>query len=160
MRRQRYITIVAIGVVLAASAATAEAKSVHVRMGLSVGRRIAWPIVPMPVIVRPVIVPPPPVRTVVIASPLRCRFVPIGYCYPTVVVRPPVARTVVVVPAPVVTTKRVAVESAVVTVWVRNSNGSQSPVELTRSGPGYIGPRGEYYPEMPDNEQLRTVYGF
>jgi|SRR3990172_8130553 len=159
MKRQRYITIVAIGAVLAAWAGTSQAKSVHVHAGLSVGHRIAWPIVPMPVVVRPVIVPLP-VRPVIIASPFRCRFVPIGYCYPTVVVRPPVARTVVVAPAPVVTTQVVTVESAVVTVWVRNSNGSQSPVKLTRSGPGYIGPRGEYYPEMPDNEQLRMVYGF
>jgi hypothetical protein len=52
------------------------------------------------------------------------------------------------------------VEPSIITVWVRNSNGSQSPVKLTRSGPGYIGPRGEYYPDMPNNEQLRMVYGF
>ena len=166
MKTQRHITIVAIGAVLAISAGTAEARPAHVHMGWSVGHYIAWPIAPMPVVVRPVIVPPPPVRPVVITSPLRCRFVPIGYWYkpvmvsPPVVVAPPVVETIVVKPAPVVITKVVTVESVVVTVWIRNSNGSQSPVQLTRSGPGYIGPRGEYYPAMPGNEQLRTVYGF
>lgn len=159
MKRQRYITVVAVCAVLAVSAGTAEARSAHVHVGLSVGHRIAWPIVPMPVVARPVIVPPP-VRPVVIAGPLRSRFVPIGHFCRPVVVRPPVVETVVVRPAPVVTIKTVAVEPAAVTVWVRNSNGSQSPVQLTHSGPGYIGPRGEYYPEMPNNEQLRMVYGF
>jgi hypothetical protein len=45
-------------------------------------------------------------------------------------------------------------------VWVTNSNGSQIAVRLTRRGPGYVGPRCEYYPAMPTNEQLRMVYGF
>lgn len=47
-----------------------------------------------------------------------------------------------------------------VTVWVTNSNGSQIPVRLTKDGPGYIGPRGERYPNMPTEEQLKQVYGF
>jgi len=47
-----------------------------------------------------------------------------------------------------------------VTVHVTNSNGSIIAVKLQRSGPGYIGPRGEYYPTLPTEEQLRPVYGF
>jgi len=47
-----------------------------------------------------------------------------------------------------------------VTVHVTNSNGSIIAVRLQRSGPGYIGPRGEYYPRLPSEEQLRPVYGF
>jgi len=78
------------------------------------------------------------------------------------VVSQPCARPLIVEPAPtcLVTSRTVVVEPSIITVWVRNSNGSQSPVKLTRSGPGYIGPRGEYYTDMPNNEQLRMVYGF
>jgi len=47
-----------------------------------------------------------------------------------------------------------------VTVWITNSNGSTTPVKLRRSGPGYIGPRGEHYAQMPTNEDLAKVYGF
>jgi len=46
------------------------------------------------------------------------------------------------------------------TVWVKNSNGSQIPVKLTKDGAGYIGPRGERYDTMPTQDQLRAVYGF
>jgi hypothetical protein len=47
-----------------------------------------------------------------------------------------------------------------VTVWVVNSNGSQTQVRLIRHGTGYIGPKREYYHTLPTNEQLRMVYGF
>ncbi len=46
------------------------------------------------------------------------------------------------------------------TVWIQNSNGSRTPVLLRMTEGGqYIGPRGEYYPSMPTEEQLRAVYG-
>ena len=46
------------------------------------------------------------------------------------------------------------------TIWVRNSNGSETPVELRRLGNGsYIGPKGEYYSSRPSNDQLRMLYG-
>lgn len=87
-----------------------------------------------------------------------------------IVVGPPVRREVVITrpapvviqqPAPVVVQPPVAQgEPLNVTVWVTNTNGSKTPVTLTHQGPGYVGPRGEYYPEMPNNEQLRMVYGF
>ncbi len=51
-------------------------------------------------------------------------------------------------------------EMNTVTVHVTNSNGSIIAVKLQRSGPGYIGPRGEYYPTLPTEDQLRPVYGF
>jgi len=89
---------------------------------------------------------------------------PIITCRPPVVVhRPPVVyHEVIHGPRPPVVVKErvVHVEPADVTVWITNSNGSKSSVILTRSGQGYIGPRGEYYPNMPTNEQLRMVYGF
>jgi hypothetical protein len=47
-----------------------------------------------------------------------------------------------------------------VVVWITNTNGSQKSVTLRKSGPGYYAPRGEYYPSMPTQDQLRTAYGF
>ena len=156
MRKRRYITIVVVGAILAISAGAAEAKSLSLHVGLSFGHSIARPIMRSSGWVSP------RARTVVVTSPFRSRIAPRRYHHRTVVVRRPCVKTVVVAPRPrrVVTTKTVIVEPAVVTVWLRNSNGSQSSVKLTRSGPGYMGPRGEYYSAMPDNEQLRMVYGF
>ena len=51
-------------------------------------------------------------------------------------------------------------EQNMVSVWITNSNGSQIEVKLRRSGPSYIGPRGEVYQTMPTEDQLRQVYGF
>ena len=51
-------------------------------------------------------------------------------------------------------------EQDTVTVWITNSNGSTIPVKLRKSGPGYIGPRGEHYAQMPTPEDLAKVYGF
>jgi len=80
--------------------------------------------------------------------PWRRDYVRVGP--PVVVVRPPV----VVAPAPPV------IQDCTVAVWITNSNGSRTSVQLTRQGRGYLGPRGEYYDQMPTNEQLRVVYGF
>jgi hypothetical protein len=59
-----------------------------------------------------------------------------------------------------VTDAKIAAAQATQTIWITNSNGSQKPVTLTQSGPGYVGPRGEYYPSLPTPEQLKVVYGF
>ncbi len=45
-------------------------------------------------------------------------------------------------------------------VYVQNSNGSQTPVTLVRVPSGWQGPRGEIYPYMPAENQLRRAYGF
>lgn len=42
---------------------------------------------------------------------------------------------------------------------VPNPDGSFTPVKLIKSGVGYIGPQGEFYPEHPTVEQLRVLYG-
>ncbi len=112
----------------------------------------------------------PAPRPVVTARPWRRRFIHLGHPrVETVVVRPPavkvvhppVAGDVVVHHAPAVTVATPApVEAGSITVWVTNSNGSRTSVRLTRQGPWYTGPRGEYYTEMPTNEQLRVAYGF
>jgi len=51
-------------------------------------------------------------------------------------------------------------EMSYVTVNVTNSNGSVSQVRLRKQGVGYVGPRGEYYHNLPTPEQLRPIYGF
>lgn len=71
---------------------------------------------------------------------------------PAVVVPPP-APVVVAAPVPVVTQ-----ESLSVTVNIPNIAGGYTPVILRRSGSGFVGPQGEYYPEFPKVEQLRLMY--
>ena len=44
-------------------------------------------------------------------------------------------------------------------VQVHNSNGSITPVELTKEGNVYIGPKGEEYEKLPTEEDLKA-YGF
>ena len=56
--------------------------------------------------------------------------------------------------------EQIRAEMCTVTVWITNSNGSKVPVKLARQGAGYVGPRGEYYENMPTEDQLRPVYGF
>jgi hypothetical protein len=46
------------------------------------------------------------------------------------------------------------------TISVQNSNGSFTPVTLSRAGSQWVGPRGEYYDDLPSVGQLRPVYGF
>ena len=45
------------------------------------------------------------------------------------------------------------------TVNVPNYKGGYTPVTLTRSGSGFIGPQGEYYKEFPKIKQLKEMYG-
>ena len=100
--------------------------------------------------------------------PMHRRVVPSPWYHRPVHVMPP-HRGVVIVPPPVVIQPQPPViapcpapviQQGAVEVWITNSNGSRTSVRLTREGPWYVGPRGEYYTDMPTNEQLRVVYGF
>ena len=51
-------------------------------------------------------------------------------------------------------------EMNTVVVNVTNRNGSIIQVPLRKYGVGYLGTRGEYYPTLPSEDQLRPVYGF
>lgn len=52
-------------------------------------------------------------------------------------------------------------EMNTVTINITNSNGSITPVRLRKQGVVYIGPRGETYPTLPTEEQLKQAgYGF
>jgi len=43
---------------------------------------------------------------------------------------------------------------------VQNSNGSMTPVTMRQVGNQWVGPRGEYYDNLPTVGDLRGVYGF
>ena len=64
----------------------------------------------------------------------------------------------VVVPTPVIVQPQYqATETS--TVNIPNYRGGYTAVTLRRSGNGYIGPQGEYYPNYPSVDQLRAMYG-
>jgi hypothetical protein len=76
----------------------------------------------------------------------------------------------VVVPPPAVISQPVVVQQPVIvqsqsivpevsTVNIPNSRGGYTSVTLRRSGTGFVGPQGEYYPSYPSVDQLRTMYG-
>lgn len=47
------------------------------------------------------------------------------------------------------------------TIMITNSNGSQTPVVVTKISPTqWRGPRGEIYNGLPSPQQLQRVYGF
>ncbi len=52
-----------------------------------------------------------------------------------------------------------AVLKGPVVVKLYNTDGSSTNVVLERFGKGFIGPQGEYYPELPKMEQLKVMYG-
>lgn len=151
-------TMLAVVIVLSLTAALqADTRVVisHSGLGISLGARIGPPVM------GPRCYPPAPHHGP-FGPPMRHRPIRFGPpCLPPVVMPAPVVRHVVVQPAPtVIVGAGVPVGEIAVTVWITNSNGSQTSVRLTRQGPWYVGPRGEYYSEMPTNEQLRVVYGF
>lgn len=45
------------------------------------------------------------------------------------------------------------------TINIPNKKGGYTAVTLKRSGNGYIGPQGEFYPEFPKVYQLEVIYG-
>jgi hypothetical protein len=45
------------------------------------------------------------------------------------------------------------------TVNIPNTHGGYNAVVIKRSGDGFIGPQGEYYPEFPKVFQLQMKYG-
>ena len=51
-------------------------------------------------------------------------------------------------------------EANYATVNITNSNGSICQVMLRKQGVGYVGTRGEYYNQLPTEDQLIPVYGF
>ena len=81
---------------------------------------------------------------------------------PVVVTAPTVAQPFVTVPvesANVVQPVAPTTQGESIIVNIPNYKGSYTPVTLTRSGTGFVGPQGEYYPEFPKIKQLKEIYG-
>ena len=51
------------------------------------------------------------------------------------------------------------VKEANLTLWITNDNGSKTPVTLTPSNGGFVGPSGEFYATLPTEGQLQAAYG-
>jgi hypothetical protein len=45
------------------------------------------------------------------------------------------------------------------TINIPNNHGGYTAVVLKKSGTGYVGPQGEFYPEFPKVFQLKMMYG-
>jgi len=164
MKRQRFLLIASVGMIVALSVSDLHAGSIFIcshssprivatrHAGIGFG---VW-------IGRPPVVPVRPHRPIIVTRPSHRRFVHIRPPHhKKAVIHRPVVRRVVVNPAPPVIVHHPApVYEAVITIWITNSNGSRTSVRLTREGPWHVGPRGEYYNTLPTNEQLRVIYGF
>lgn len=61
--------------------------------------------------------------------------------------------------APAVNTQSQETSGETITINIPNTNGSYTPVILTKQKNGYTGPQGEYYSEHPTVEQLKVLYG-
>ncbi|MBN1688433.1 MAG: hypothetical protein JW893_04975 [Candidatus Omnitrophica bacterium] len=106
-----------------------------------------------------------PVGTRIVEIPSRHKEIIYGgttyYYYDhTYYLREPEGYTVVTPPADAValnTSVREAPEKTVV-VNVPNPNGSFMPVTLQKFSDGYVGPKGEFYPDYPTLDQLKAMY--
>ncbi len=77
-----------------------------------------------------------------------------------VVVAPP-AQAYVYVPTPTVVSTTGVVNAPIpdpLTVNIPNNQGGYTSVTLKKSGSGYVGPQGEFYPQFPTVEQLKVLY--
>jgi len=66
----------------------------------------------------------------------------------------PVAQATTVITAPAST-----VGDDAITVNIPNAKGAYTAVIIKKSGNGFVGPQGEFYPEFPKVSQLQTMYG-
>lgn len=109
------------------------------------------------------VVPPP---RVVVATPVVAAQ-PVTVIQPPAVVLPPaqpVQSAAVPVQAPPgpaqssVTAAQTPGSDDVFTINVPNSKGDYTGVTIKRSGNGFVGPQGEFYPEFPKVDQLKLMY--
>jgi hypothetical protein len=155
MLSKKIILISIVGTVMLACFGQALGGTFIVGSSTSIGHRIARPITPG-------IYGSPFYKKNVFNHTYRRTFLKKRPQHYNVVIRRPITRQIAInlVPTVTVTRPEIVVEPTTVTVRITNSNGSQTSVNLRRSGPGFVGPRNEWYPNMPTEEQLRIVYGF
>ena len=167
MLRQRVVPMIAVGMFLFLLAHNASGKTIVVSTCLSRGHLIAQPLTPGVLARREVRSPVFATKhhhgRVTTKRPLFHRIGPVHpHRHGVVVVRRPHVRHFKAFPGSKFhfRSRIGAVERVIVTVWITNSNGSRTAVELVKRGPGFIGPRGEWYKHMPTRTQLRIAYGF
>lgn len=155
MFSRKIILISIVGTVLLTCKSQASGGTLILGSSTSIGHRIARPITPL-VYHRPFY------KKHVFHHINQHTFLKRRPHHYQVAVRRPRTRQIAInlVPKVAVTRPEIVVEPTTITVWITNSNGSQTSVNLRRSGPGFVGPRNEWYPSMPTEEQLRIVYGF
>lgn len=80
---------------------------------------------------------------------------------PQPVVAAPVVQSAPVesTPAPVSVANSQADTDDTFTVNIPNDKGGYTAVVIKKSGKGYAGPQGEFYPEFPKVSQLKAMYG-
>jgi hypothetical protein len=66
---------------------------------------------------------------------------------------PVLAQPITQVPAPP------AAQSDEFTINIPNDHGGYTAVVIKRSGNGFTGPQGEFYPQFPTVSQLKIIYG-
>lgn len=155
MFSKKIILISIVGIVLLSCFGQALGGTFIIRPSTSLGHRIARPIMPG-------VYPRPFYKKHVFNHIHHRTFLKRRPHHHDVVIRRPSKRHIAInlVPTVTVTRPEIVVEPTTVTVWFTNSNGSQTSVSLRRSGPGFVGPRNEWYSNMPTEKQLRIVYGF
>jgi hypothetical protein len=78
------------------------------------------------------------------------------------VVTPVGATTPVIQPSTVMSSSPVSISADSddsFTINIPNTKGGYNAVFIKRSGKGFIGPQGEFYPEFPKVSQLQVMYG-
>ena len=156
MFSKKIILIMIVGTVLLTCSGKVWGGTFHLQLSTSRRHYIAQPVIPR------FCHPPVPKKHIFIHPHHRTFLKKRPHPHKVVVVRRPLRRQIAVnlVPTITVRAREIAVEHTTVTVWITNSNGSQTSVSLRRSGPGFVGPRGEYYHNMPTEKHLRIIYGF
>lgn len=69
------------------------------------------------------------------------------------------APVVPVAPVPIVATTITTDTDDSFTLNIPNDTGGYTAVVIKRSGKGFVGPQGEFYPEFPKVSQLKVMYG-
>ena len=83
---------------------------------------------------------------------------------PPVAVQPVVAQPAIAAPTPVTAAPTEQPQAQVqipdeLIVNIPNTHGGYTKVTLKKSGDGFAGPQGEYYPGHPSVQQLKVLYG-
>ena len=159
MLRQRIILIAAVGTALCLLAGNASGKPIVVHKNPSRGYVITQP--HRPNAGRQGVATRLPGKVVTRRS-LFHRIEPKYPHHKIIVVRTPYGRRIKAFPSPrpQITPRSGIIPRSIVVVWITNSDGSRTAVELLRRGRGFVGPRGEWYPEIPTKRQIWLAYGF